>query len=285
MVYCIDTQVAEDQEIHCTQWYYDTLKELSQHNHVNRECIGNSNEGNPVYALHIDATNKQPQGCIVVVAGHHAKEPAGPEAAIAFAQHYIQSETTIAQQLKEQYNVIVIPVIDIDGFSREEVFRRYNYDFNEDYHLIDRAPLTQQAVAKYIQERSKEAPLCLAFDLHEGFRPYNGFALFTAFPKDKTDLSLEKHIMSRLEKDSYTVNTVEIPEKIQPITYVDRPGGFDMFCAELGAYAFTFESQNPDFTLQERIETHLTGIDEGIRKYLEKTTFAKARSSSNIEKK
>lgn len=245
----------------------------------------------PMYALDIGPSEEK-WGSIVVVAGHHATEPAGPVAALEFAERLLNSKTKFGEMLKKNYSITIIPVVDVDHFSLKFKDRVYSYRTNNFYHRTDqngpeweffrpdydrtlqkplRAGPESRNVARAIQERTMGREFALAFDLHEAAQkdsgmPHDGFFIATPEQFDRDDLL--DAVANRLTANKIPIDPIW---KWRQITLGKR---FDQFAQSLGATSFTQESPRfePDGTTirnpSARVQMHLESMDEIIGRYL-----------------
>lgn len=319
----IDTAVANEIEYlgHKTEWYHSKLEEIAKtYDFAQTEIIGQSsgitfelfgiyNKQMEFYEKCKDNTkhdimaldffpSEEKKGEIVIVAGHHANEPAGPEAAIEFAQRYAQSSSPLAIELKKHYQLTIIPVIDVDQYARPINDRKYGPK-NDFYDVIDQegeeylesngqyipvaASPEAKAVANAVKKRCEDAPLLLAFDLHETSN-VDGFEII--LNKDKEITSIEKETVDEIGKKFY-VRAPRYNMYTEEWSYpgiINRDTQEKIFCdftTKLGAQSYSFETPSSleigssmerkqiYLGLEKRVEMDLIGLDGVISRYVQ----------------
>lgn len=212
---------------------------------------------------------KGEEGVIFVVGGHHATEPAGPEAALSFAKKYAESDTELARYMKEHIRVSVIPVVSVDMYSLEPESRGYD-QANQQYNRLSSAFEEIKAVANAVFERIEGSSYLLSFDFHETpDDTLTGFAMFENIPEGWTGDILGELAINSLRDLGYSIYGADwdTPGRI----YSKTPECFDGFSAGLGAYSFTFETPGSNFhsriSMEDRVRMDLIAIDTIISAY------------------
>ena len=266
----IDCHVEEELDYGLTDRYVEGMKELADtYGSADMVRIGASEYKADIYALDINPTGEV-KGQVFVVAGHHATEPAGPEAAMAFARRYLESDTELAQQLKENVRVTVIPEVNVDMYALPMENRPYD-TMNGGYSGEKATWMEERAVKSCVEERTADVPYLLGFDLHETDEEiFHGFGVVQFEPGEDGEVIIDpvkdygRAAAERIEREGYRLihsdkdmgNDGLLPEKS------DTPMCFDGYSAAKGAFAYTFETPSFHNTMRERVEMDLIGMDE-----------------------
>jgi hypothetical protein len=267
-MYVIDCKVDNDLAAHQYEWFVDRMHEFAKLKNIKITSIGKSSESQDIYAIDI-LSNDKPKGQIYVVAGHHGPEPAGSEAAMVFIEKFLNSNTAFAKKLKNSYNISVIPVVDVDEYTKPLEDRNY-HDLNQHYHFLSEARPEEKAVGNFFYER-KNASYNLTFDLHEtGKVQFNGFGLIELLqnPKKKYSPCAIARLKSKgypLLNDLYFANGVA-----RSISCV---GTFTHFSHIEGADAYIFETPSLYASLKDRAQMDLLVMDEIISQILLEKEF------------
>lgn len=242
----------------------------------------------PIYALDFLPSGR-PVGTIAIVAGHHATEDAGPASALVFLERLLKSNTPLAERIKREFQVVIIPVVDVDQYSLPFNERIYTMT-NNFYHRINvdqspafytdyagyikflKAPSETRAIAQAIKDRTKVAPLVLSFDLHEAAsysatRHPKGFFLNIPAKNDRDDLV--EAVDKRFGQSDLSID----PGFFERKSPRDPLSNFGDFSSSLGAIAFTQES--PRLTRSRRgvvksnirVQMHIESMDAILERY------------------
>ena len=266
----IDCHVEEELSYGLTDRYVTGMRELADaYGSADMVRIGASEYGEDIYALDLKPSGEV-RGQVFVVAGHHSTEPAGPEAAMAFARRYLESDTELAQQLKENVRVTVIPVVNVDMYALPLENRPYD-TLNSGYDGKRGKWMEERAVMSCVEERTADVPYRLAFDIHEtDTEIFHGFGVIQFEPGDDGEVIIKpekdygRAAAERIEREGYRLihsdkdmgNDGLLPEEKA------TPMCFDGYSAAKGAYAYTFETPSSHNTMRERVEMDLIGMDE-----------------------
>ena len=129
---------------------------------VSMTQIGASIEGRPITMIRTDATVDSPR-TVMLVGRQHPPEVTGALAMVSFTDEVL-GHSELAQQFRDQYNVIVIPNLNPDGV--EHGHWRHNMggvDLNRDW-----GPFTQPETqaAKSVVDKIESNSLALFLDFH-----------------------------------------------------------------------------------------------------------------------
>jgi len=104
-------------------WYEQLCEEMTApvmadaNWNVERQQIGSSVEGRPLYAFHVRRENGLPKRHLLIVAGQHAVEQSGKMFAANVLRGYHSGEFrgTVMDELLQTHNVTVVPLANPDG--------------------------------------------------------------------------------------------------------------------------------------------------------------------------
>ncbi len=145
----------------------DWCKRMSIHPAVKWVTFGESLQGRPLYALHINEGKKTKRKPIVLIfSRQHPPEVSGYRAMKYFVERILKDDE-LAKAFRQKYHVIVFPLINPDGVDLGHW--RHNaggIDLNRDW-AVYRQPETRQ-VADYCVKTSKKlkAPVLVGVDFH-----------------------------------------------------------------------------------------------------------------------
>jgi hypothetical protein len=257
-----DHRIDEDLKIHDYDWFVDRIKEFDQYANVETKVIGKSRKGYDMYGIDIIPEN-EPIGQIVVVGGHHGIEPAGPEAAIKFIEKVLDSETAYAKELKKNYRISVVPIVNVDQYVLPPDRRSYD-DFNSHYRYIYYAHPEERATANFLLSRT-DVEHVITFDLHEtvGYW-FTGFGIIENLQEPKKNYARES--IKKLRNEGYPI--FEGIDFIDGVSQTHYYGTFMDLSYEKGADAYSFESPGI-YPLKSRVEMHLIAMDAILSKILD----------------
>jgi len=224
--------------------------------------IGKSVEGRDIYAMDILPDNREIHERVMIIAGQHGSELAGPEAALKFIDIFLSSDDEDVAYLRDNMAVTVVPCVNVDQYARHPGDREYNnannIDLNSTYRYnTEEAPESLAVIDNYVHG----AYVTLAFDLHETNASWmEGFTLYETIPRNREDLGLGRAAVDAVSQ-KYAIHG-------EGIIHDYNPNCFDGFAADMGAYSFTFETPgNDSFSIEERIDMHIMGIFAIMERY------------------
>ncbi len=254
-----------------------------------RDDVGKRN----IYAIDIQPRISK-KGQFFITAGHHPVEPAGPAAAIEFVDELLRSNSTAARNLRDHYQVTIVPMVDVDYFSLPSRRRIYTTS-NNFYHRLDSeefdpdgrtavgAGPEAKAVAKLFQERTKDNR-AFTFDLHESwyeskYEPRSGFYIFQYEDTGK------KRFASRgveAVKKADIPTDGEITEQDVNNIRRDHDGLFTGYAERLGHCGIIQESvtsiRGKKVPLESRVKMHLTSMSAIIPEVIDSDYFLAGRA-------
>lgn len=227
--------------------------------------IGTSVEDRDIYAVDIYSGSVPPKETVYILAGQHGNEPSGPEAALEFIKRYVSSETEYASHLRDKVKITVVVAANVDQFARPEYDRGHrnmnDIDLNSSYrHLSNKVPETK-AIAQHFE--SIDTPINLSFDLHETNGAWmKGFSIYENRPRRRRVLNLAEKAIEHVRE--------EHPIHNNGVLHDFNPNCFDGFACDRKSYSYTFETPaNEKFTIEDRVEMHLMGLDSIISTYFD----------------
>jgi succinylglutamate desuccinylase len=258
-----DYRIGEDLEIHDYDWFVDRIKEFDQYANVEIKIIGKSRKGYDMYGIDIIPEN-EPVGQIVVVGGHHGKEPAGPEAAIKFIEKVLHSETAYAKELKKNYRISVVPIVNVDQYVLP-ANRQFHDDFNSHYQNLDYGYPEERATADFFLSRM-DVNHVITFDLHETLGPwFTGFGIIENLQEPKKNYA--RSSITKLRNEGYPIfEDIDFIDGVSQSHYYKTFTGLSY---KKGANAYSFESPMFVHPLKSRVEMHLIAMDAILSKILD----------------
>ena len=140
-----------------------------QHPDVRQEIFGKSRLGRPLRMLEVGAGPAAQKQVVALLCRQHPPEVTGWFALQHFMDELL-SDTELARAFRQQYRVIVFPLINPDGVDLG--FWRHNaggVDLNRDWAYY-RQPETRQVADKIVREVQKhQSTLVLGLDFHSTF--------------------------------------------------------------------------------------------------------------------
>ncbi|MFH5831496.1 M14 family metallopeptidase [Halalkalibaculum sp. DA3122] len=223
------------QEIFSSEEYNWWASNLSQYPFVTRDTVGYSHQNRPIEKLTITQSNgNQPRGVVIITSRLHPPEITGQMAALAFLEE-ITSESPLAGQFRNRFEVIAFPFANPDGADNGHW--RHNaagVDLNRDWTNFNQ-PETR-AIRNHLQQRMKNNPNLTVYygiDFHSTneniFYPIN--RSIDTFPEDFT-YTLVDSIQAAFPKIEFAVEPFDTRS---PITknWIHRTFGADAVTYEV----------------------------------------------------
>jgi predicted deacylase len=201
------------------------------------EVIGHSVEKRNIYKVRIKGDSEP----ILISAGHHGDEPAGPLAVLDYISEYCETDNN-------NFDLTIFPLVNPDGYEHDTRTNANGVDLNRDYFEFkqpETRALKSSAASSYF----------MALDIHEAPPLDIGFYLLESIPKEKDDLELGDQIISQVSKN-FDIDEPGVRRTI-------LKGSSRYYWSNLGAYALTFETPGL-WKLEDRIKAHKLAIKEAL---------------------
>jgi hypothetical protein len=211
----------------------------------------------PMIALSKRLATQSPR--ILISAGIHGDEPAGPHAILSLLQSYAAEWSELSP-----YHIEIVPLINPTGFDHRQRENWQGIDLNRTFGSAAPPPEIRALMDDY-----KRRQIDLFIDLHEDVDT-PGFYLYELAP-DKTG-SFGPHIIQALREHKLPINTSDIIEGMPAIdglilrTSRSVPRFFrkgapqGLYMKKLGTTrTLTFETP-PSLPLEKRISMHLIAL-------------------------
>lgn len=223
--------------------YSEELERLAdQYDNVDLEVVGSSVEGRDIYRIHIHGDGAP----VLVTAGHHGNEPAGPMAALNYVREVGENGTAL--------DITLYPLINPDGYEADMRHNAHDVDLNRDYGFF-KEPETLALIGSIGRE-----DYIAALDMHEAPMATKGFYVYESTPV-REDIHLGQAAVDAVG-EKYPISW--------GVDRRDRPGCFRDFWASRDAYAVTFEPPGT-FEIADRIDMELRALHASLD-LLEETT-------------
>ncbi|ALO46385.1 M14 family metallopeptidase [Pseudohongiella spirulinae] len=195
--------------------------------------LGVSEQGRAIQALQSLATEQSDdKSWLLLIGRQHPPEVTGAMAFFTFSDQVL-SDTSLAQQFRAEYNLLIIPNVNPDGVAAGNW--RHNsrgMDLNRDWHALSQAET--RAVAAALAERVQSPEeLVFALDFHSTNRN-----VYYTMPDNK-----DRH-NPQLTNDWLTETDRRLPDYNLEAVPGDNPGGgvFKQFIADVyQTHAVTYE--------------------------------------------
>lgn len=289
-----DTSEPLTAEAHKYDWFVQRMEEIAALDEsIVMTSIGKTSNyvnwtGNiriePVDMYILDFLPKiEKRGQIILLAGQDAMEPAGSEAAIHIAEKLANSQTYLANFLKNFYQISIIPIgdaaeytLDLGSRAKREVTRYYHPQGHR-----WRMPETQNII-NAINERVKDTSLNLSVDMHESEKA-NGYYMITINDAiNDATMKLGLSTIESLQKNGFKLVEPDsvpgiLPFKCLGLRYEIMDSSkeraneytFDKFCYRKGALAYTYETPMKGFELKERMHMHISAFERMLSSYIQ----------------
>lgn len=235
------------------------------------------------------------RGTMMVVAGQHFSEAAGPPAALEFLEGYLSSDDPVYQEAREHIALAVVPCVNVDRYQKRPPRSDWMADQSNalDQHLNDGygeaswATLEERAVMSFTDRvESEYGSIDVAVDLHEtsanrgpfkalgylskrwpvlrhifGWSPnFHGFLLNHEAPPKEEDRNYIEAVLDAADgyMDPIRENECSLPHTYQGYT------------ASKGAMAMTTETNEYD-PFELRVEIQESSLDAVLRELVERT--------------
>lgn len=258
--------------------YFGEKQDIGQHN---------------IYSLDIEP-EESCYGNIIIISGHHAIEPAGPAAAMTFAQNYLSGAF---EEVKRHYNVSIIPMVDVDNFSRPVEKRTYSH-FNDFYHILEegrefeheykglkplRASRENLVVADGVKNRIDSSPKTISIDLHETLA-LDCDGMYILSPRKTTSKLSPQKAARAVGEANFQLCTSYTEYNIYDgygVFSTENHQTFMEYTEDLGALSYTSEtpigffkkslsgSVEEKLPFETRISMHLTVIESLINQFIQ----------------
>lgn len=282
----------------------EEIFDLTRNSSITAEIAGKLGNYN-IYSLHAGNPNSDKR--IMIAAGHHGGEEAGPIAAIEILKELANPETEDMKLLLENAYITVVPCVDPEGFDHRG--RRFvDMDGKGELWPIDkgrwwgdingthgrRDPETKPPEALAVEQVLEKTSPELVFDLHETISSYNNrVSPFLEYKglmviQDVKDGDNEgEAIVHNLIDRGYDIFHEGVMEKvIKKIAPVPEQvvkvgeGRYEIgpLIKELGVSVFTMLAKEKganaytfetfDNPLSYRVASHMAGVEGGIMDYM-----------------
>ena len=166
------------QELVLPSFYSEWLRQLSMHPEVVTQALGRSVQGRPIY---VAKTQTRPEA-IILIGRQHPPEVSGALAMKSFV-NTIMSDSKLANDFRNRYSIIMIPLINPDGVVLGHWRHNINgVDLNRDW-----GPFTQpetQSVARLLSAMERtDINLRLMLDFHST----KSSLFYTQLPDDSNE--------------------------------------------------------------------------------------------------
>lgn len=151
------------QEIINNQYYIDWASKLQQMQVLDYQELGQSLQGRPIYKLESHSSNSDKW--LVILGRMHPPELTGALALFPFVETLL-SDSALAQQFRDEYNILLVPNLNPDGVHAGNWRHNMNgVDLNRDWKSFKQPEV--RAVHKYLQKLVKSgAKMSMAVDFH-----------------------------------------------------------------------------------------------------------------------
>ncbi len=235
------------------------------------------------------------RGTMMVVAGQHFSEAAGPPAALDFLEGYLSSEDPVYQEAREHIALAVVPCVNVDRYQKRPPCSDWMADqsnaldqyLNDGYGEAGWATLEERAVMSFTDHvESEYGTIDVAMDLHEtsanrgpfkalgylskrwpvlhrifGWSPnFHGFLLNHEAPPKEEDRG---YIEAVLDAADGHMDPIRENECSLSHTYQG-------YAASKGAMAMTTETNEYD-PFELRVEVQESSLDAVLRELVERT--------------
>lgn len=167
----------------------EIVETFSTEYNCEKKEIGYSEEKNAIYALERKADLSK-KGTICFVGGQHFAEPSGVSSALQTAYFLLTSESELSQEIRNHYNVTIIPMVNVDRFKeRSELFysegdwvNATDRPMNEHYG-VGWPTAEESAIMSYIDELFlKDTETNFVFDFHASGGHIKAFSAIDYLP-------------------------------------------------------------------------------------------------------
>ena len=252
------------------------------------EPAGASPKGYDIPSVVVRPTGEV-RGTMMVVAGQHFSEAAGPPAALDFLESYLSSDDPVYQEAREHIALAVVPCVNVDRYQKRPPRSDWMADqsnaldqhLNDGYGDADWATLEERAVMSFTDHVEEEyGSIDVAVDLHETSAnrgPFKALGYLSGkWPALRTIFGwapnfygfLLNHEAPPTEEDSGYIEAVldAADGYMDPVreNECSLPHTFQGYAASKGAVAMTTETNEYD-PFELRVDTQESSLDAVLR--------------------